>query len=317
MFNLLKPRRSGLSDMERAILYPDTSPDFIATAHLYRFTLTGRQARRACTDIAHVAYGLSPTTDSGDSMWEQLGFELRRGNAHRGLQPEYLAWQAHQADLDDTLYLSVFFLDSFARDKAGEVDKTLPQRRVFITLRKDPESSMLLGSCGTAHNPVMELGTTLATHMGYPESYIAGAWQGWELLEGLPTFLPMDTCLSVEVRIPEIRSETVLTSAPLDVSAFDDTAVSTPPKAAAWTEDGSSPLYWSGVIEWRHTPHWFSRRPRTPQWYRDETLDKKLCLTPRTDPSASTDTDAPADGSAIPAAPVIPPFTQGDQGALF
>ena len=96
--------------MERAILYPDTSPDFIATAHLYRFTLTGRQARRACTDIAHVAYGLSPTTDSGDSMWEQLGFELRRGNAHRGLQPEYLAWQAHQADLDDTLYLSVLSL---------------------------------------------------------------------------------------------------------------------------------------------------------------------------------------------------------------
>lgn len=317
MFNLLKPRRSGLSDMERAMLYSDTSPDFIATAHLYRFTLTGRQARRACTAIARVSYGLGPTTDTGDSLWEQLGFALRIGNAQHSLQPEYLAWQAHQADLDDTLYLSVFFLDSYARDTAGKIDKTHPQRRVFITLHKDPTSTLLLGSCGTAHNPDMELGTTMATHLSHPGSYIAGAWQGWELLEGLPTFLPMDTCLSIEASLPEIRSETILTSAPIDIAAFDDTAVCIPPKAEAWEKEGSSPLYWSGVIEWRHIPHWFNRHPRTPQWYRDPDMDKKLCLSPRTDPPASTETAAPADGTAVPAAPTIPPFDPGEQGELF
>lgn len=317
MFNLLKPRRSGLSDMERAIFRDVMSPDFVATAHLYRFTLTGRQARRACTAIARVSYGLGPTTNTGDSLWEQLGFALRIGNAQHSLQPEYLAWQARQADPEETLYLSVFFLDSYARDKAGAVDKTLPQRRVFITLHNDPASTMLLGNYGTSHVPLMELGTTLATHLPNPGSQIVGNWQGWELLEGLPTFLPLDTCLSVEASLPEARSETVLTTAPLDIAAFDDAAVCISPKSEEWEKDGSSPLYWSGVIEWHSTPYWFSRHPCTPLQYRDPEMDKKLCLSPRTDPPVSTETAAPADGTALPDAPMIPPFDPGEQGELF
>lgn len=317
MFNILKPRRlSGLSDMERAILYSNTSPEFIATAHLYRFTLTGRQARSACTAITHVAYGLGPTTDSGNSLWEKLGFALRSGNAQHALQPEYLAWQAHQTDPDETLYLTVFFLDSYDRDAAGKIDKIVPQRRVFITLHRDPSTSMLLGSCGNGYNPLMQIGTTLATHLGYPDSYVAGAWQGWELLEGIPSFVPMDSCLSVEVAIPEIRSETVLTTAPLDVADLDTTAVCTPPKATAWTEEGSSPLYWSGVIEWHYTPHWISRSLRTPR-YRHETLDKELCFTPRITPPATTATAASDTGSDLPEAVMTPPFEPGDQGHLF
>lgn len=319
MFNLLKPRRSGLSDMERAMLYTDTSPGFIATGHLYRFTLTGRQARRACSTIAHVAYGLGPVTGRGNSLWEQLGFALRCRNTQHALQPEYLAWQAQQADPDSTLYLAVFFIDSFSRDNKGEPDKTRTQRRVFITLHTDPTSTLRLGSCGTSLVPDMELGTTLATHLPSAGSYVAGAWQGWMFLGGMPVCLPMDTCMSVEASLPEVRSETVLTAAPVDVAALDEAAVCTPPTAEAWEKDGSSPLYWSGVIEWRSIPYWFSRHPRTPmQQYRDETMDKKLCLTPRATPPASTGTAEPADGNDdLPDAPTIPTFEPGNQDTLF
>lgn len=318
MFNILKLRRSGLSDMERTILYSTTSPEFIATAHLYRFTLTGRQARSACTAIAHMAYGLGPTTDSGNSLWEKLGVALRSGNAQHALQPEYLAWQAHQADPDSTLYLSVFFVDSYARDKSGEADKTRTQRRVFITLHTDPTSTLRLGSCGASLEPDMELGTTLATHLPNAGSYIAGAWHGWNFLEGMPMCLPMDICMSVEASLPEVRSETVLTTAPIESAALDEAAVCAPPTAEAWKKDGASPLYWSGVIEWRSIPHWFSCHPRTPmQQYRDETLDKKLCLTPRTTPPATTATDAHGTGSDLPEAVMTPPFEPGSQGHLF
>lgn len=314
MINLLKPRRRTMT--YRFPTTPEetvTSLSYAASTHIRRFTLTGSTACHAADTIARVAYGLHPVS-SHPSVWEELGLETRKFGMYRPLQPEYLLHQARQLEAADTVYLTVAFIDSYARDTSDLkkiVPRSIPQRRIYLTFHTDPSTSLRISS--TSAYDLLRVGSTVSSHMVHP-LYLSTDNEKdgeYELFAEGAEFIEMDDVMDIEDSSLQALNEVLLT-APF---SFPPKSTYCPPSESLWTEPGTDPLHWDGVAVWACIPQWYDQATRHIPTYRYPEVDKKLCFEPRDTQSTGT-TPAPA-ASTAPVAPDLRPFDPGEQGELF
>lgn len=314
MINLLKSRRRTMT--YRFPTTPEetvTSLSYAASTHIRRFTLTGSTACHAADTIARVAYGLQPSS-THPSVWEELGLEMRKFGMYRPLQPEYLLHQARQLESTDTVYLTVAFIDSYARDTSDLkkiVPRSIPQRRIYLTFHTDPSTSLRISS--TSAYDLLRVGSTVSSHMVHPLYLSADNEKDgeYELFAEGAEFIEMDDVMDIEDSSLQALNEVLLT-APF---SFPPKSTYCPPGESLWTEPGTDPLHWDGVAVWACIPQWYGQATRHIPTYRYPEVDKKLCFEPRDTQSTGTTPDPAA--STAPVAPMIPPFDPGEQGELF